>query len=94
MGLAPYGEPKFKKLILEKIIDLKSDGSFRLDQTYFNYSTGLTMTNNKFSNLFGRKVRSSQEKLEQFHMDVASSIQAVTEEIMLKIAKVYLKNIK
>ena len=87
MGLAPYGEPKFKKLILEKIIDLKSDGSFRLDQTYFNYSTGLTMTNNKFSNLFGRKVRSSQEKLEQFHMDVASSIQAVTEEIMLKIAK-------
>ena len=87
MGLAPYGEPKFKKLILDKIIDLKSDGSFRLDQTYFNYSTGLTMTNNKFSNLFGRKVRSSQEKLEQFHMDVASSIQAVTEEIMLKIAK-------
>ena len=72
---------------MTKIIDLKSDGSFRLDQTYFNYSTGLTMTNNKFSNLFGRKVRSSQEKLEQFHMDVASSIQAVTEEIMLKIAK-------
>lgn len=87
MGLAPYGEPRFKNLILEKILDLKSDGSFRLDQTYFNYSTGLTMTNKKFSNLFGKKVRSDKEKLEQFHMDIASSIQAVTEEVMLKITK-------
>ena len=87
MGLAPYGEPRFKNLILEKILDLKNDGSFRLDQTYFNYSTGLTMTNKKFSNLFGKKVRSDKEKLEQFHMDIASSIQAVTEEVMLKITK-------
>jgi carbamoyltransferase len=87
MGLAPYGVPRFKNLILEKIIDLKSDGSFRLDQTYFNYSTGLTMTNKKFSNLFGKKVRLVQEKLEQFHMDVASSVQAVTEEVMIKITK-------
>ena len=87
MGLAPYGEPRFKNLILEKILDLKSDGSFRLDQTYFNYSTGLTMTNKKFSNLFGKKVRLDNEKLEQFHMDIASSIQAVTEEVMLKITK-------
>ncbi len=86
MGLAPYGEPRFKELILKKLIDLKDDGSFRMDQTYFNYSTGLTMTNKKFSNLFGNNVRESNDKLLQFHMDIAASIQAVTEEIMIRIA--------
>ncbi len=85
MGLAPYGEPKFKDIILEKLIDLKDDGSFRMDQTYFDYSTGLTMTNKKFSNLFSNEVRKSTDRLTQFHMDIASSIQAVTEEVMLRI---------
>ena len=87
MGLAPYGQPKFKNLILEKIIDLKKDGSFRLNQSYFNYSTGLTMTNQKFSNLFQRGVRGSQDKIEQFHMDIAASLQAITNETILKITK-------
>ena len=86
MGLAPYGDPKYIDKIL-KIIDIKDDGSFRLDQGYFNYSTGLTMTNNKFDNLFGRKPRKpDQEKIDQFHMDIAASIQKVTEDIMLKLA--------
>ena len=86
MGLAPYGSPKYKKLILEKLIDVKEDGSFRLNQSYFNYSTGLTMTNKKFSELFGQPVRNPEiDKLEQFHMDIASSIQSVVEEIILKI---------
>ena len=88
MGLAPYGKPVFKDLILEKLIDLKEDGSFKLNMKYFNYATGLTMTNKKFSKLFGQPVRDSKKDLlTQFHMDVASSIQAVTEEIVLKIAK-------
>ena len=88
MGLAPYGKPKYKNLILEKIIDLKEDGSFRLNMSYFNYATGLTMTNKKFSNLFGHAVRDpNKDKLTQFHMDIASSIQAVTEEIVIKITK-------
>ncbi len=88
MGLAPYGEPKYKKIILEKLIDVKDDGSFKLNQKYFNYSTGLTMTNKKFSDLFGQKVRDpNNEKLTQFHMDIASSIQSATEEIMIKISK-------
>lgn len=86
MGLAPYGEPKYKDIILQKLIDLKEDGSFRMDQSYFNYSTGLTMTNKKFSNLFSKSVRKSNEKLLQFHMDIAASIQAVTEEVMIRIA--------
>ena len=94
MGLAPYGEPKYKNLILKEIIDLKDDGSFRLNQKYFNYSTGLTMTNKKFSNLFQREVRASQDKIEQFHMDIASSVQAVTEEVMLKITKSLSKEYK
>ena len=88
MGLAPYGEPRFKDLIFEKLVDLKDDGSFRLDQTYFNYATGLTMTNDKFTELFGEPVREPEtDLLTQFHMDVAASIQAVTEEIVLRLAK-------
>ncbi len=88
MGLAPYGEPKYRDLILNNLIDVKEDGTFSLDQNFFNYSTGLTMTNENFSNLFGQKPRDSKkEKLIQFHMDIASSIQLVTEEIMLKIVR-------
>ena len=86
MGLAPYGEPKYKNIILKELIDLKEDGSFRLNMKYFNYATGLTMTNEKFSSLFGQKVRSPEkELLTQFHMDVAASIQAVIEEIIIKL---------
>ena len=86
MGLAPYGEPKYKNLILKELIDLKEDGSFRLNMKYFNYATGLTMTNSKFSDLFGQKVRDpNKDLLTQFHMDIASSIQAVTEEIVLRL---------
>ena len=88
MGLAPYGEPKFKKIILDNLIDLKEDGSFRINMKYFNYATGLTMTNDKFSNLFGKPVRNPlTDKLEKFHMDIAASIQEVTEEIVLKLVK-------
>ncbi len=87
MGLAPYGEPKFIKQIY-KLIDIKNDGSFRLNQSYFNYSTGLTMTNEKFNKLFGKKRRNPEtDNLTQFHMDIAASIQNVTEEIMIKLAK-------
>ena len=88
MGLAPYGKPKYKDLIIKKLIDLKDDGSFRLNMKYFNYATGLTMTNKKFSDLFEQKVREPEkELLTQFHMDIAASIQAVTEEIVLKLTK-------
>lgn len=87
MGLAPYGEPKYKALILEHLIDVKEDGSYRLDQSYFNYCTGLTMSNDKFAELFGRPARIPEQELEQFHMDIAASVQAVTEEIVLKLAK-------
>ncbi len=88
MGLAPYGEPKYKDLILDKLIDLKEDGSFRLDQSYFNYATGLTMVNQKFVDLFGEPVRESDtDKLTQFHMDIAASVQAVTEEIVLTMTR-------
>ncbi len=87
MGLAPYGKPIYINQI-KKLIDIKDDGSFRLDQSYFNYATGLTMTNKKFNNLFGQNPRNPEkEKLEQFHMDIAASIQKVTEEIMIKLAK-------
>ena len=86
MGLAPYGEPKYKDLIIEKLMDLKKDGSFRLNMEFFNFATGLTMTNKKFSNLFGEPVRDpNRNKLNQFHMDVAASVQAVTEEIVGRI---------
>ena len=88
MGLAPYGEPKYADKIKENLIDIKSDGSFRMNQDYFNYSTGLTMTNSKFHNLFGQSPRNPKiEKVTQFHMDIAASIQKVTEEIILKISK-------
>ena len=88
MGLAPYGEPKYKSLILDKLLDIKDDGTFMLNQEYFNYSTGLTMTNTKFDNLFGQKPRDSrQEQITQFHMDIASSIQSVTEDIMIKLTR-------
>ncbi len=87
MGLAPYGKPNYVNQIL-KIIDIKEDGSFRLDQSYFSYATGLTMTNSKFNNLFGQKPRDAKkEKLTQFHMDIASSIQKITEDVMIKLAK-------
>jgi len=95
MGLAPYGEPKYKDVILNKLIDLKEDGSFRLNMKYFNYATGLTMTNEKFSNLFGEKVRNPEKDLlTQFHMDIASSIQFVTEEIVLRLTKSLSKEYK
>ena len=88
MGLAPYGTPKYKDLILDNLIDLKDDGSFRLNMEYFNYATGLTMTNKKFSKLFGEPVRNpNKDKITQFHMDIASSVQSVTEQIVTKIAK-------
>jgi len=86
MGLAPYGEPKYKDLIIEKLMDLKKDGSFRLNMEFFNFATGLTMTNKKFSNLFGEPARDpNKNKLNQFHMNVAASVQAVTEEIVGRI---------
>jgi len=88
MGLAPYGEPKYKDLILDKLIDLKEDGSFRLDQSYFNYATGLTMVNQKFSDLFGEPVRRPDiDELTQFHMDIAASVQVVTEEVVLTMTR-------
>ena len=88
MGLAPYGTPKYKDKIYNNLIDVKEDGSFNLNQDYFNYATGLTMINKKFCNLFGRKNRDSEkDKVEQFHMDIAASIQIVTEEIMIKLVK-------
>jgi carbamoyltransferase len=88
MGLAPYGEPKYKDLILDKLIDLKKDGSFRLDQSYFNYATGLTMVNQKFADLFGEPIRKPDtDKLTQFHMDIAASVQAVTEEVVLTMTR-------
>ena len=87
MGLAPYGNPIYEDKI-KKLFDLKEDGTFRLNQNYFNYATGLTMTNKKFNNLFGEKPRNPQnEKITQFHMDIAASIQKVTEEIMTKLAR-------
>ena len=88
MGLAPYGKPLYVDKILKNLINLKDDGTFILDQKYFNYSTGLTMTNENFHNLFGEKPRKPDiEKITQFHMDIAASIQNVTEKIMLSLAK-------
>ncbi len=87
MGLAPYGEPRFAPAILEKLVDVKEDGSFRLDQSYFNYCTGLTMTSAKFHALFGGEPRKPSDPLTQRDMDLAASVQAVTEEIILKLAR-------
>ncbi|MBD1159029.1 carbamoyltransferase [Pelagibacterales bacterium SAG-MED19] len=87
MGLAPYGNPIYENKIINNLIDIKDDGTFRLDQSYFNYATGLTMTNDKFNNLFNQKPRDPKnEQITQFHMDLASSIQKVTEDIMVKLA--------
>ena len=95
MGLAPYGEPKYKNTILKELIDLKDDGSFRLNMKYFNYATGLTMTNNKFENLFGQKARNpDKDLLTEFHMDIAASIQAIIEEIVMKLTKSLSKEFK
>jgi carbamoyltransferase len=87
MGLAPYGEPKYAKRMLDNLVDLKPDGSFRLDMSYFDYCTGLTMTNERFEKLFGAPVRGPDELLTPFHMDVAASIQAVLEEAVLRLTR-------
>ncbi len=87
MGLAPYGEPKYAQLIRDHLIDIKDDGSFRLDMQYFDYCTGLTMTNTRFDALFGGPPRRPEDRLEQRHMDLAASIQAVTEEVVLRLAR-------
>lgn len=87
MGLAPYGEPRFAKKIKDHLIDLKEDGSFHLDMSYFNYCTGLTMTNAKFDELFGAPARATESTLTQREMDLAASVQAVTEEVVIKLAR-------
>ena len=87
MGLAPYGEPKYVGLILDKLLDLKADGTFRLDMDYFNYTTGLTMTNRKFADLFGAPARTPETRIAQKEMDIARSIQEVTEEVVLRLAR-------
>jgi carbamoyltransferase len=87
MGLAPYGEPKYAQLILDNIIDLRDDGSFWLDQSYFNYATGLTMTSQKFHDLLGAPPRTSETLLTQREMDLAASVQKVTEEVMLRLCR-------
>ena len=87
MGLAPYGQPKYAQLILDHLIDLKPDGSFRLDMSYFDYCTGLTMINERFAKLFGQPVRSSDQLLTQFHMDVAASIQSVLDQAVLRLTR-------
>jgi len=87
MGLAPYGEPKYVDLILDNLIDLKEDGTFRLNMKYFNYATGLTMTNKKFAELFGAPAREPEGELTQKEMDIARSIQWVTEEVVLRLGR-------
>jgi len=95
MGLAPYGSPKYTDKILNNLINVKDDGSFKLNLKYFDYGTGLKMTNENFNDLFGQKVRNSKlEEITQFHMDIASSIQKVTEDIVLKICKSLKKEYK
>jgi len=93
MGLAPYGEPAYVDLILNHLMDLKEDGSFRLDMSYFNYATGLTMTNSKFDDLFGAPARQSESDLGQREMDIAASIQKVTEEVVLRLGKTVKKEL-
>ncbi|MGY4828013.1 carbamoyltransferase family protein [Sphaerotilaceae bacterium SBD11-9] len=87
MGLAPYGVPKYVDLFYKHLIDVKPDGSFRMDMSYFNYATGLTMTNDKFAKLFGGPARKASEPLTQHHMDLAASLQVVTEEIVLRLTR-------
>jgi carbamoyltransferase len=87
MGLAPYGKPKYVDKIFENLIDLKEDGTFILNQKFFNYTTGLTMTNKKFDLLFGEPPRESEDKITQFHMDIASSIQQAIEIVMIKLVR-------
>lgn len=87
MGLAPYGEPKFRNLILDKLLSLKEDGSFRMDMSYFNYANGLTMTNRRFDALFGGPPRQPESPVTQREMDIASSIQSVTEEVVLRLGR-------
>src|SRR3989454_4568720 len=87
MGLAPYGTPKYAKLIFDRLLDLKPDGSFRLDLSYFDYCTGLRMTNEKFHDVFGGPPRQPDEPLTQHHMDLAASIQTVTEEVVLMLTR-------
>jgi len=87
MGLAPYGEPRYVDLILDNLLDLKEDGTFRLDMSYFNYATGLTMTGAKLHRLFGGPPRKSESEISQKEMDIARSIQAVTEEVVLRLAR-------
>ena len=87
MGLAPYGEPKYVDQILDNLIDLKEDGSFKMNMKYFNYCAGLTMTNNRFANLFGGPARKPESKITQREMDIAMSIQKVTEDIMIRMAR-------
>lgn len=94
MGLAPYGEAKYFDLILDNLLDLKEDGTFRLDMSYFNYATGLTMTNGKFDLLFGAPARKSESDIGQREMDIAASIQKVTEEIVLRLAKTVKKELQ
>jgi carbamoyltransferase len=87
MGLAPYGTPRFASLILEKLIDVKEDGSFRLDLDYFDFCTGFRMTNDRFERLFGQGARAPTDPIEPFHMDVAASIQAVTDQVVLRLTR-------
>ena len=94
MGLAPYGEPRYFNLILDNLIDIKADGSFRLNMSYFNYATGLKMISNKFSNLFGQPPRKAENKITQHEMDIAASIQKVTEEVILRLANTAYQELK
>jgi carbamoyltransferase len=87
MGLAPYGEPKYAKMMLDELIDVKADGSFRLNLDYFDYCTALKMTNDKFDQLFGAPARKPEDRLEQRHMDLAASVQAVTEDVVLRLTR-------
>ena len=87
MGLAPYGVPKYVNLIKNNLIDIKADGTFRLDISYFKYHRGFRMTSRKFNKLFGEEPRRGESEIKQIHMDLAASIQVVTEEILLKLAR-------
>ena len=87
MGLAPYGKPKYADLIKQELIDIKKDGTYRLNMKYFKFHRGFEMTSNRFYKLFGENPRKAETEITQFHMDIASSIQSVTEEIVLLLAK-------